>query len=217
MFSLFSTFTVIVWMFGQSGAVNFIPLGPAISLCSCISLFNRRHNLKFITNMSLWHYTFEFLFSLFQEAICNAEEQIRDVDHVETLKKKFDDFHKVSLNSVWNFSYPWSNERFNKFIKVIYYVVPCGVILNCWIKSRFKQRIWDVIYGIAGLFLVKESEEIRLITCSFLQDLIANEIRITEANDTVDKFASEEHPDIDDIRSKCKVHYCLAWKYLHFG
>ena len=65
-----------------------------------------------------------------------------------------------------------------------------------------------MLYSVLlGFFFVKESEEIRLITCSFLQDLIANEIRITEANDTVDKFASEEHPDIDDIRSKCKVHY----------
>lgn len=42
-----------------------------------------------------------------------------------------------------------------------------------------------------------------------MQDLIANEIRITEANDTADKLASEEHPDIDDIRKKCKVHYTL--------
>ena len=62
-------------------------------------------------------------------------------------------------------------------------------------------------------FLEGKSEEInRLITSSFLQDLIANEIRITEANDAVDKLASEEHPDIDDIRSKCKVHYSLACK-----
>ena len=64
-------------------------------------LFHRKYNHKYIANRIFWHCIFEILFSLlFQEAICNAEEQIRDVDHVETLKKKFDDFHKVSPNLV---------------------------------------------------------------------------------------------------------------------
>ena len=31
-----------------------------------------------------------------KEAVCNAEEQVRDLEHVEVLQKKFDDFQKVS-------------------------------------------------------------------------------------------------------------------------
>ena len=43
------------------------------------------------------------------------------------------------------------------------------------------------------------------ISMFLFQDLIANENRITDINDHCEKLGQEEHPDIEEIKSKYQV------------